>query len=203
MIKLIQILLLYIQIQQKIIVFLISSLPGKHITRKAHDKLIDKHYRKLQVDQMPIIEIPEKLNFNQLLIDYQNSHGKPLKPIKRHKNKKVKIPSNLGNLICPRCGAPHQYLYSPVIGLEIKYENDIIMIERVLFMKRKKYSDELKQQIIEECRLIGNIALVARRHEISRQTVYSWIKSSRQKGSTESLPRDEKKQYLEVLKKLE
>ncbi|AZR74311.1 transposase [Anoxybacter fermentans] len=108
MIKLIQILLLYIQIQQKIIVFLISSLLGKHITLKAHDKLIDKPYRKLQVDQMPIIEIPEKLNFNQLLIDYQNSHGKPLKPIKRHKNKKVKIPNNL---VCPQCGAPHQYLY--------------------------------------------------------------------------------------------
>ncbi|AZR73921.1 transposase [Anoxybacter fermentans] len=70
-------------------------------------------------------------------------------------------------------------------------------------MKRKKYSDEFKQQIIEECRLVGNIALVARRHEISRQTVYSWIKSSRQKGSTESFPRDKEKQYLEVLRRLE
>ncbi|AZR74043.1 hypothetical protein BBF96_11945 [Anoxybacter fermentans] len=114
MTKLIQILLLYIQIQQKIIIFLINSLLGKHITinRKTYDKLIDKPYKKLQVDQIPIIEITKKLNFNQLLIDYQNLHGKPLKPIKRHKNKKVQIPNNL---VCPRCGTPHQYLYLSIL----------------------------------------------------------------------------------------
>ncbi|WP_127017092.1 transposase [Anoxybacter fermentans] len=40
-------------------------------------------------------------------------------------------------------------------------------------MKRKKYSDEFKQQIPEECRLISNVALIARRHEISKNTIYT------------------------------
>jgi transposase-like protein len=94
--------------QQKIIVYLIGSLLGKHITRNAYDEPLNKPYRKLQVDQMPIIEVPEKLNFKQLLIDHETNHGKPLKPVKRHKNKKVNIPNTL---TCPRCGAPHDYLY--------------------------------------------------------------------------------------------
>jgi transposase len=35
-------------------------------------------------------------------------------------------------------------------------------------MTRKQYSDEFKQQILEECRQIGNASLVARRIRLPR-----------------------------------
>ncbi|HHV62821.1 MAG TPA: transposase, partial [Firmicutes bacterium] len=37
-------------------------------------------------------------------------------------------------------------------------------------MQRNKYSEEFKEQIVRECQQVGNIALVARRHEISAKT---------------------------------
>lgn len=69
-------------------------------------------------------------------------------------------------------------------------------------MPRKQYSDEFKEQIIKECREVGNAALVARRHEISKNTVYSWLKKARKTGSVKSLPKDEKKKLKETSKRL-
>jgi transposase-like protein len=37
-------------------------------------------------------------------------------------------------------------------------------------MKNRQYSDEFKEQLIKECQETGNVALVARRHEISPNT---------------------------------
>lgn len=70
-------------------------------------------------------------------------------------------------------------------------------------MKRIKYSDEFKDQILEECRQVGNVALVARRHEIFPNTIYTWIKTARKKGSIKPLPRDKEKQYKEMARRLE
>ena len=69
-------------------------------------------------------------------------------------------------------------------------------------MGKTKYSDELKQQIIKECRQIGNTALVARRHNISSNTVYTWLKKARENGSVKTLPKDEKKQLKEFKKRV-
>lgn len=43
----------------------------------------------------------------------------------------------------------------------------------------KKYSKELREQILKEVKDIGNVALVARNHGIPYQTVVSWIGSER------------------------
>lgn len=48
-------------------------------------------------------------------------------------------------------------------------------------MNRNKYSKELKEQILKEVKDTGNIALVARNHGISYQTVVGWV---RRKKST-------------------
>jgi transposase-like protein len=69
-------------------------------------------------------------------------------------------------------------------------------------MKHKRYSDEFKEQVIKECRQIGNTALVARRHDISYTTVYTWYSKAKKNGSVKSLPKDKKKQYKEVKKRL-
>lgn len=43
-------------------------------------------------------------------------------------------------------------------------------------MANRKYSDELKEQVVKEYREIGNVALVARRHDISKNTVKNRLK---------------------------
>lgn len=63
-------------------------------------------YNKFTIDKLPIVKTLAKLNYKQLLNDYLSQHGKELKPVKcRSENP---IPSET---ICPRCGAPHQYIY--------------------------------------------------------------------------------------------
>lgn len=90
-----------------------GSLLGKHVTRSVYDEPVDKPYRKLQVDQMPIIKVPEKLNYRELLEQYILEHGKPIKHVKPHKNSKAKVPNTL---VCPRCNTPHSYLYGNTGG---------------------------------------------------------------------------------------
>jgi len=70
-------------------------------------------------------------------------------------------------------------------------------------MAKKNYSDEFKKQILKECQEVGNTALVARRHEISKHTVYSWQKKAKKNGSIEPLPKDAKKRLKEVKKRLQ
>ncbi|MCP1358510.1 transposase [Aneurinibacillus migulanus] len=41
-------------------------------------------------------------------------------------------------------------------------------------MKRKKYSFDLKKQVVKEAKEIGNLAVVARRHELSTTMVSRW-----------------------------
>lgn len=53
--------------------------------------------------------------------------------------------------------------------------------------KANRYSDELKEQIIRECQEVGNVAVVARRHEISSNTIHTWIKKYRERGTTKTL----------------
>ncbi len=108
--KIITILLLYIQIQSKIIIYLVIALTGKNFNPNP-DKPINKQYHKLQIDSMPIIEALDKLDYKQLLIDYQLKNGKTLKPIKRRKQSN--IPKSL---TCPKCNAPHDYLYDNTGG---------------------------------------------------------------------------------------
>lgn len=106
-------LLLYIRIQQHIIVYLLGSLIGKHRTRRIYDEPVNKPYRKLQVDQMPIIEQVKKLDYKQLLLEYFMKHSKEITPVKPHKGSKNRVPNTV---TCPSCGAPHQYLYDNTGG---------------------------------------------------------------------------------------
>jgi len=57
---------------------------------------------------------------------------------------------------------------------------------------KKQYSDELKEQIIKECQEAGNVAIVARRYNISSNTIHTWLKKYRKTGSVKTLPKAEK-----------
>jgi hypothetical protein len=76
---------LTIQIQLKIIYYLMWIILGKYSLKKFYDEPVSKEYRKLQVDSMPVVESFERLDYIQLLNEYLSEHGKPLKPISRHK----------------------------------------------------------------------------------------------------------------------
>ncbi len=56
-------------------------------------------------------------------------------------------------------------------------------------MGKKQYSDEFKELIIKECQETGNVALVARRHEMSANTIHTWLSKYRKNGSVKTLPK--------------
>ena len=102
-------LLQIIKAQYQIIVYLMGVIVGKSLNRKDLDELVQKPYRKLQVDDLPIIDVPETLDYRKLLADYEAQHGRPLRPIQRRANAKHRVPDSL---TCPRCQAPSSYLYA-------------------------------------------------------------------------------------------
>jgi len=59
---------------------LISIILGKSVVRGLYDEPVDKPYRKLEVNEMPVIKILEKLDYKKLLVEYQDAYSKPLKP---------------------------------------------------------------------------------------------------------------------------
>ena len=76
---------LTIQLQFKIIYYLVWIILGKYSLKKFYDEPVRKEYRKLQVDSMPVIEAFERLDYTQILKDHLLKHGKPLSPILRRK----------------------------------------------------------------------------------------------------------------------
>ncbi len=100
---------------EQIINGLSDVLANRNPEIKPKDDFKEKHphYRDFYVDPLaPLTEQPtkktvsEKLNWQQLLKEYERKHGKPLQPIKRRKSPSVPKQSH-----CAYCGAPSYYLY--------------------------------------------------------------------------------------------
>ncbi|RQD68264.1 MAG: hypothetical protein D5S00_09100 [Tindallia sp. MSAO_Bac2] len=53
--------------------------------------------------------------------------------------------------------------------------------------KNRQYTDELKEKIVQECQEVGNVGVVARRHDISANTIHTWIKKYRERGTAKSM----------------
>lgn len=92
---------------EKLLLFIAKNIP---LSSQKYD-ITSPKYNKYSVDKMPIIKHFECLDYKNLLKEYQNINGKELKPIKsRGKNP---VPESF---TCPRCGAPHTYLYDNTGG---------------------------------------------------------------------------------------
>ena len=65
-------------------------------------------------------------------------------------------------------------------------------------MTRRKYSDEEKQQIINEARESGNICATAKRYSITDSTVHGWMK---RKLKTNNKPSKDLNQEIRSLKR--
>ncbi|WP_210367969.1 DDE-type integrase/transposase/recombinase [Bacillus sp. REN3] len=102
-------LLTFIKYQDQIIRTLLTLLIGKNMFDKPKEQPVNQPYRKLQVDELPVIEPLQKLDYKILMKEYFEEKGKPLKPVRRHSNSKSSVPTNIS---CPKCGAPADYLYA-------------------------------------------------------------------------------------------
>lgn len=114
MYTIIPLLLAHIQELNKQILFLfkfiVKNIP-LNLEKSKDDSLFSPKYNKLKVDKLPIIHVPEKKDYKQLLEQYIKEHGKPLKPINsRGKNP---VPDDVH---CPCCNAPHIYIYDNTGG---------------------------------------------------------------------------------------
>jgi transposase-like protein/ssDNA-binding Zn-finger/Zn-ribbon topoisomerase 1 len=94
------------QIHQ-LLLFIVKNIPLK---LPKYD-ITSPKYNKFNVDRLPIIKKFEELDYKQLLAEYKSIHGKDKKPVNsRGKNP---VPSDT---VCPRCGAPHNYIYDNTGG---------------------------------------------------------------------------------------
>ena len=109
MYTIIPLLLAHIQELNKQILFLfkfiVKNIP-LDLGKSKDDSLFSPKYNKLKVDKLPLIKVPEKKNYKELLNQYIKEHDKPLKPI--NSRGKHPVPEDVH---CPCCNAPHNYIY--------------------------------------------------------------------------------------------
>ncbi|SHI38352.1 Transposase (or an inactivated derivative) [Dethiosulfatibacter aminovorans DSM 17477] len=100
-------LLAYNQYLLQIISYLLNFILKYIPLKKLLDDTDSPKYNKFKVDRLPKIYRFEKVDYQLLIGYYEYMDGKPFKPVKRRKDKGVPE-----NITCPKCGAPHIYLYN-------------------------------------------------------------------------------------------
>ena len=100
-------LLIYNQYLIKTIYQLLMFI-SKHIPLKqmSFDDSNSPEYQKFKVDKLPKILRFEKVDYILLLAYYKHKYNKTVSPVQRRNGKS--IPENTK---CPKCGAPHEYIY--------------------------------------------------------------------------------------------
>lgn len=98
-----------IQQQQKQIYWLLNFI-CKYIPLRqwAFDDSHSPEYQKFKVDAPPIIIKFEQYDYCELIKYFKKRYGKLIKPVSIRSGSKRNVPLDT---ICPRCGAPHDYLY--------------------------------------------------------------------------------------------
>jgi transposase-like protein/transcription elongation factor Elf1 len=92
-----------LKIISQLILFIAKYIPLK---QWAFEDSHSPKYQKFKVDKLPKIIHFEKADYQLLLAYYKHKYSKLIKPVKRRNGKS--IPENIS---CPRCGAPHNYIY--------------------------------------------------------------------------------------------
>lgn len=98
-----------IQYQYQQICWLLNFI-CKYIPLKqwAFDDSSSPAYQKFKVDELPTIQHFYKQDYKFLIEVFKWHYGKTIKPVSVRKNSKRNVPTDT---LCPRCGAPHDYLY--------------------------------------------------------------------------------------------
>lgn len=92
-----------LQIISYLLKFILKYIPLK----KLLDDTDSPKYNKFKVDKLPKIYRFEKVDYQLLIGYYEYMDDKPFKPVQRRKDKGVSE-----DVTCPKCGAPHIYLYN-------------------------------------------------------------------------------------------
>ena len=100
-------LLVYIQyLEQNISILLQILCRYVPLRQMAYEDTHSPDYQKFKLDKLPVIIKFEKQDYRFLLEYYLWKYGKPWKPISRRNGRTVPE-----DTVCPRCGAPHIYIY--------------------------------------------------------------------------------------------
>lgn len=94
---------------------LVKVLNDQNPDLKPKDDFKEKHpnYRDFSTDPLAPIDAADivkpvsKLNYKSLLLEYESTHGKSLKPV-NVRDEKNRVPELT---TCPHCSAPHEYIY--------------------------------------------------------------------------------------------
>lgn len=92
---------------QQLLLFIMKNVPLK----SSKYNIKSPSYNKFTVDKLPIIKTFDKLDYKLLLQEYKSIHSKDLKPVKSRSGTPVPY-----DTVCPRCGAPHTYIYDNTGG---------------------------------------------------------------------------------------
>ena len=87
----------------QLLLFISKNIPLKQM---AFDDSNSPEYQKFKVDQLPRIIRFEKVDYQLLLAYYKHKYNKIIKPVQRRNGNSID-----NNILCPKCGAPHQYIY--------------------------------------------------------------------------------------------
>lgn len=90
--------------KSQLLYFIAKFIPLRQL---AFDDSKSPKYQKFKVDKLPTIIRRETYDYLFLIELFQHKYNKKVAPIKRHKPSM--IPEDL---CCPRCNAPHDYLYN-------------------------------------------------------------------------------------------
>ena len=92
-----------LQIISYLFKFICKFIPLKQF---AFDDSNSPDYQKFKTDKLPVIKPFEKLDYEFLIEYYYWRYKKRIKPINRRNGNEIP-----DSVICPRCGAPHTYIY--------------------------------------------------------------------------------------------
>lgn len=86
-----------------LLLFISKHIPLKQIL---FDDSNSPKYQKLKVDKLPKVIRFEKVDYKLLLAYYKHKYNKLLTPVQRRNGKSISK-----TIVCPKCGAPHDYIY--------------------------------------------------------------------------------------------
>jgi hypothetical protein len=92
-----------LKVISQLLLFIAKYIPLK---QWAFEDSHSPEYQKFKVDKLPKIFKPEPVDYQLLLAYYKHKYGKTVKPVNRRCEDSA-VPEAT---VCPRCGAPHQYI---------------------------------------------------------------------------------------------
>ena len=107
----IPLLLVHIQVLNNQIKYLLIFIAKNIRLKSKPSDWNSPKYNKLKIDKLPLVKVPEKKNYKELIAQHLVNTGKILRPILRRKESS--IPSELR---CPCCNAPSEYIYDNTGG---------------------------------------------------------------------------------------